>query len=232
MESLAKKYPKYYKALPPGVKPDEIDTYVINAMFPVDDPTGTIIHARKKLLIPGVRSGGKSMLKDVIEARDTLNRYIALMSGTSEEQVPVEPIEHQLPLEMEGIGREYDTWYAYNADIGKMPEGLHHKSIVTMRRVNGDTMGPQNADMVDWGLYRKRAGEARAWAGVFVHSIPPTDEQGWMDNTGERPAWLPRGAMVEAMLESGDIYPAKQIDDWSWKKDDTSSAIRKYRPVA
>ena len=49
-------------------------------MFPVDDPTGCILHARKKLLIPGVRSGGKSMLKDVIEARDTLNRYIDLMS--------------------------------------------------------------------------------------------------------------------------------------------------------
>ncbi|MNN69936.1 hypothetical protein D3C81_1857630 [compost metagenome] len=49
-------------------------------MFPVEDVTGCILHARKKLLIPGVRSGGKSMLKDVTEARDTLNRYIALMS--------------------------------------------------------------------------------------------------------------------------------------------------------
>ena len=77
---LSEKYPKYYRAIPEGVDPAEVDTYVINKMFPVDDPTGCLLHARKKLLIPGVRSGGKSLLKDVIEARDTLNRYIALMS--------------------------------------------------------------------------------------------------------------------------------------------------------
>ena len=77
---LSELYPKYYKGLPEGVDPSEVDTYVINKMFPVEDPTGCVLHARKKLLIPGVRSGGKSMLKDVTEARDTLNRYIALMS--------------------------------------------------------------------------------------------------------------------------------------------------------
>lgn len=82
--SLSEKYSKYYKAVPEGVSPNEVDTYAINLMFPVDDPTGCIIHARKKLLIPGVRSGGKSMLKDVIEARDTLNRFIALMGGEAQ----------------------------------------------------------------------------------------------------------------------------------------------------
>ena len=81
---LSEKYPKYYRAVPEGTDPAEVDTYVINKMFPVDDPTGCILHARKKLLIPGVRSGGKSLLKDVIEARDTLNRYIALMSTEAE----------------------------------------------------------------------------------------------------------------------------------------------------
>ena len=81
--SLSQKYPKYYKAVPEGVSPDAVDTYAINLMFPVEDPTGCILHARKKLLIPGVRSGGKSMLMDVIEARDTLNRYIALMGGAA-----------------------------------------------------------------------------------------------------------------------------------------------------
>jgi hypothetical protein len=77
--SLAEKYPKYYKALPESVDPNAIDVYAINLMFPLDDHTGCLEHARKKLLVPGVRSGGKSMLKDVTEARDTLNRYIALM---------------------------------------------------------------------------------------------------------------------------------------------------------
>lgn len=76
---LSELYPQYYKSLPEGVDPSEVDTYVLNLMFPVVDATGCILHARKKLLIPGVRSGGKSLLKDVKEARDTLNRYIALM---------------------------------------------------------------------------------------------------------------------------------------------------------
>ena len=77
---LADKYPKYYKAVPAHVPRDEVDTYVVNMMFPIDDPTGTLLHARKKLLVPGVRSGGKDMLKDVTEARDSLNRWIALQS--------------------------------------------------------------------------------------------------------------------------------------------------------
>lgn len=76
--ALAQKYPKYYKAVPPGVDPNAVDTYAIAQMFPVDDPSGAILHARKKLLIPGVRSGGKSMRKDIIEARDTLSRWLDL----------------------------------------------------------------------------------------------------------------------------------------------------------
>ena len=83
-KKLSELYPKYFRQLPSGVDSAEIDTYVINKMFPVDDPTGCIIHARKKLLIPGVRSGGKSMLQDITEARDTLNRFIALMAAEQE----------------------------------------------------------------------------------------------------------------------------------------------------
>lgn len=92
---LSELYPKYYKPLPAGVDPTEVDTYVINVMFPVEDATGCILHARKKLLIPGVRSGGKSMLKDVKEARDTLNRYIALMEPAEEQAEDEHPITEQ-----------------------------------------------------------------------------------------------------------------------------------------
>lgn len=69
-------YPKYYKAVPKDW--DSMDTYAVNILFPVDDPSGCILHARKKLLVPGVRSGGKSMRKDITEARDTLNRWLEL----------------------------------------------------------------------------------------------------------------------------------------------------------
>jgi hypothetical protein len=74
--TMSDRYPKYYKRIPKGI--ESVDIYAICQMFPVDDATGCINHARKKLLIPGTRTGGKSMYKDIKEARDTLNRWLEL----------------------------------------------------------------------------------------------------------------------------------------------------------
>ena len=71
---MARKYPKYFKELPHNW--EAIDTYRIAKLFPVEDDSGMILHARKKLLVPGVRTGGKTMRHDIIEARDTLNRWL------------------------------------------------------------------------------------------------------------------------------------------------------------
>ena len=76
MSDMALKYPKYYKPIPPGIT--ELDIYAVCRMFPVDDASGAINHARKKLLIPGARTGGKSLYDDIKEARDTLNRWLEL----------------------------------------------------------------------------------------------------------------------------------------------------------
>ena len=123
---LSELYPKYYKPLPPGVDPSEVDTYVINLMFPVEDITGCILHARKKLLIPGVRSGGKSMLKDVKEARDTLNRYIALMDPPPA-----------------------DGWYAHTTN--SLPGGLPGNAFVQVRLKNGEEpTGRRRASEWSW----------------------------------------------------------------------------------
>lgn len=73
---MSQKYPKYYKVIPEGT--ESVDVYAICQMFPVQDDTGCINHARKKLLVPGTRTGGKSMYKDIKEARDTLNRWLEL----------------------------------------------------------------------------------------------------------------------------------------------------------
>lgn len=70
----AAKWPAYWKFIPPGWS--AIDTYRLGEMFPVADPSGRILHARKKLLVPGVRTGGKSMYKDIKEARDTLSQWL------------------------------------------------------------------------------------------------------------------------------------------------------------
>ena len=57
---------------------DYIDVYELNKLFPVDDDTDCILHARKKLLVCGGRGGSKDMITDITEARDTLNRYLQI----------------------------------------------------------------------------------------------------------------------------------------------------------
>ena len=74
-ESMSAKYPKYYK---PVGNLKEVDVYAVCKLFPVVDDTGCINHARKKLLVPGTRTGGKSFRDDIKEARDTLTRWLEL----------------------------------------------------------------------------------------------------------------------------------------------------------
>ena len=73
--SLSEKYPKYYK---PVGHLEEIDVYAVHQLFGIDDSSGALQHASKKLLLSGVRTGGKSFYKDIQEARDTLTRWLEL----------------------------------------------------------------------------------------------------------------------------------------------------------
>ena len=57
---------------------DYIDVYELNKLFPIDDNTDCILHARKKLLVCGGRGGSKDMITDITDARDTLNRYLQI----------------------------------------------------------------------------------------------------------------------------------------------------------
>ncbi len=72
---LSQKYPKYYKDVGDY---SEVDVYAIHHLFNIQDNSGCIQHASKKLLLSGVRTGGKSMFKDISEARDTLTRWLQL----------------------------------------------------------------------------------------------------------------------------------------------------------
>lgn len=74
-ESMSEKYPKYYK---PVGELTEIDVYAIHHLFQIQDCSGAIQHASKKLLLSGSRTGGKSQFKDIKEARDTLTRWLQL----------------------------------------------------------------------------------------------------------------------------------------------------------
>ncbi len=81
VSDIGKKYPKYYKSV---THLDEIDVYQVHKLFDIQDPSGAIQHASKKLLLSGVRTGNKSQFKDIKEARDTLNRWLE-MNHTLEE---------------------------------------------------------------------------------------------------------------------------------------------------
>jgi hypothetical protein len=94
--SLASRYPQYYK---PIGQLKEVDVYAVCMLFPVDDPSGAINHARKKLLIPGVRTGGKSLRKDVQEAVDTLNRWLQLTGDDGKS--PSVPLPTLPPLNLQ-----------------------------------------------------------------------------------------------------------------------------------
>lgn len=57
---------------------NHIDVYAVCQLFGVDDQSGALHHAIKKLLCAGIRGGGKNKLKDIREAVDSLNRYLEL----------------------------------------------------------------------------------------------------------------------------------------------------------
>lgn len=80
--SLSSRYPQYFKDVS---ELDEIDVYQVHALFNVQDPSGCIHHASKKLLLGGVRTGGKPYFKDIKEARDTLTRWLHIYSHLATE---------------------------------------------------------------------------------------------------------------------------------------------------
>jgi hypothetical protein len=73
--SMAELYPQYYKSVRDM---EEVDVYAVHQLFNIQDPSGAIQHASKKLLLSGVRTGGKSQYKDIKEAKDTLVRWLEL----------------------------------------------------------------------------------------------------------------------------------------------------------
>lgn len=74
-QTLSQKYPKYYK---PVGELTEVDVYAVHQLFNIQDPSGAVQHASKKLLLSGVRTGNKTKHQDIREARDTLNRWLEL----------------------------------------------------------------------------------------------------------------------------------------------------------
>lgn len=68
------KYPHYFKSVS---HLETVDVYRVLSLFQVNE--ACIQHAIKKLLCAGDR-GDKSMIKDITEARDSLNRHLEMLN--------------------------------------------------------------------------------------------------------------------------------------------------------
>jgi len=84
-QTLSEKYPQYYKNV---AHLTEVDVYQVHDLFDINDRSGAIHHASKKLLLAGVRNGGKPAIEDIREARDSLNRYLAIQESKGPAPVP------------------------------------------------------------------------------------------------------------------------------------------------
>ena len=73
--SMSARYPAYYKDFSDV---SEADVYLVHSRFQLNDHSGCLHHASKKILLSGARTGGKSAYKDIKEARDTLTRWLEI----------------------------------------------------------------------------------------------------------------------------------------------------------
>ena len=130
-------YEKYFKDVS-GY--DVIDVYRAHRIFGLTDEV--LCHASKKLLLSGVRTGGKTLEQDVREARDSLNRWLEMLQedlgnaqeedGWTPEAIKAAAFPKELTLE-DAIGdaelSDWARWVFVDAD-GDVFE-LEHRPALT-----------------------------------------------------------------------------------------------------
>lgn len=71
-QQLSMRYPNEYKSIGDMT---ELDVFAINQMFQIQDPSGCLQHAIRKLLLSGGQANPQINIR---EARDTLTRWLQL----------------------------------------------------------------------------------------------------------------------------------------------------------
>ena len=74
----------------------EVDVYRVCKLFGINDPSGALQHAIKKLLVAGGRGAGKDETRDIKEAIDTLQRYLEMKREDNNEPAPEAEIKECL----------------------------------------------------------------------------------------------------------------------------------------
>ena len=72
---LVEKYPQHFKSVEHLT---EVDVYAVHHLFEINDPSGAIQEASRKLLLSGSQSAGKPAYQNILEARDILTRWLEL----------------------------------------------------------------------------------------------------------------------------------------------------------
>lgn len=80
--TMADLYPAYHKDVR---HLETVDVYRVHRLFKVFDPE--LHHASKKILLCGVRTGGKPARQEIVEARDTLNRWLEIFDEDEKRQL-------------------------------------------------------------------------------------------------------------------------------------------------
>lgn len=81
-DALIERYPEQYKDVSAL---NVIDPFQIHALFNIQDPTGCIQHASRKLLLGADEGQSTERFLDVMEARDALTRWLHIYSHLATE---------------------------------------------------------------------------------------------------------------------------------------------------
>lgn len=69
------KYPYHFRSVEHLY---EVDVYVIHHLFEINDPSGAIQEASRKLLLSSSQGTGKPDFQNILEARDILTRWLEI----------------------------------------------------------------------------------------------------------------------------------------------------------
>lgn len=144
-------YEKYFKDVS-GF--DVVDVYRVHRLFGVNDEV--LCHASKKLLLSGVRTGGKTLEQDVKEARDSLNRWLEMLA------------------EDLGNAQEKDGWAPAAINQAAFKDAYKEYSL---REVIGDSV---LSDLARWVSVDNDGGVWEHGAKPYVDD----DEMGWLNVEG------------------------------------------------
>lgn len=193
----------------------EIDVYRVLELFGVTDQA--LGHAIKKLVVPGMRGGGKTGRKDIEEAVDTLRRRLEMMDEDDRAGKAVSP-PPPLP---EG----FTAWDGSSEDGPSLPSG----GLVDLMFRDGDVHSPCNPAIYTWRhhnssgdivAYRVSAVTLRdhsdlrkTWAPGQRWQVSADGGQSWDDLSSTEPRWNTR-LTYRRHPDDVPAVPSQPDDGW------------------